>query len=264
MSGSTLIDATLVLAKLCGIVYEGIATGGNTLTLADSEHSMTSEKFAGGTIWILSGTYDGSCMVITQSANRTFTWETALAGDIITGVYYAVSLNKFTKQALKQAINFVLGRTDIVKIDDTTVITDTDEYTLPSGVNNIKKVFIASETSAPWGWVENNYWREIAGKLIFSAGNVPSDTGKIIRLVYKGKHGAIDETGDNSTLDDSLNEEYILWSAAKHLWRTRITLMGKDDPLAFDFFNEAIQEAANEAAKGKSINITKAVRHTGF
>ena len=119
---------------------------------------------------------------------------------------------------------------------------------------------MASETTNPYGWIESNSWQEIAGKLIFQPGKEPTDTGKIIRLVYLGKHDAIDETGSNNSFDESINEDYVLWTAAKQLWRTRIVAVGKDDPQAYDFFNEAIQESANEAASGKSIKIHKSIR----
>lgn len=257
-------EAMLELAKMTGMVMEGVSTGGSTTTLVDSEVEFPMEKFTGGTIWILSGTYIDSCMPVIESASKKFTWATALAGAVLTGTSYAVAQKTFSKQLLMQAINFVLGRVDIIKIDDTTVVASADEYTLPTGVKNVKRVYVASEASNPYGWIEDFSWQEVAGKLIFQSGKEPTDTGKIIRLVYLGKHGAITETGATNAFDATINEDYVLWSAAKHLWRTRIETMGKDDPQAFDFFNEAIQESANQAAVGKSIKIHKAIRGSGF
>lgn len=251
----------LEVARLCGIVYEGVSTGGSTKTLVDSQNIFKPEEYMNGTIWILSGTYDGACKEIIQSAENTITWNAALAGAIVSGVEYALATRKFSRQQLKQAVNWALRRIEIPAKDDSLAVSNADEYDLPEGVSNVKNIYVATGAGNPYGWLENNNWKEIAGKIVFFYGRQPSDTGKAIRIAYMKKHGALAEDGE---LDSQINEDLLFWMAAQYLWRQTIGTKGKDDPEAYDFFNEASQNVLNEAASSKTIRIKKSTGHTGF
>jgi hypothetical protein len=265
----TLRMAMLEVARMMGTVKTGTATGGTVNSLVDENSELVPGKYNGGTLWMLSGDNVDLCEIIKDSANMTFTLDDNLALPIEAGDMYAVALPKFSKMDLKQAINFVLAHTQIIRVNLALSVANSDTYNLPSGVKNVKKLFIAGNTSDPYQWQENHYWDEINGQLVFLPGKYPTDIGKPMKLVYMGNHGEIYELADDpaqqsNEIDASLNQDYILWSAVVFLWRMQVQKMGKDDPYAIDFLNEAKAEMDREKALGKSVTITKSVRYTGF
>lgn len=260
--------AALELGKLTGIIETGTATDGTTTKLIDTSIEFPPGKYANGTLWLLTGDNAGACEKIIESAAGSFTIGTAFSTAIAAGDLYAVGLPKFTKNDLIQAINFVLSHTQIIQVDETLSVVNSDQYALPTGVKNVKRVYIAGSNTAPYAWNENNSWEELNGNLIFHPGKHPTDTGKIIRLVYKSYHGELQEEeiveGDETDLDQSLNEDYILWAAAEQLWRMQVHRMGKDDPFAIDFLNEAKAEKEREKSIGKSVTVERSVRFSRF
>lgn len=238
--GKTLVESMLLLAKIMSNVYEGVSTAtGTTTTLIDADNVLPTEQFAGGTLFLLSGTYSGECRDVKSFAAGKFTVQKAFTGIVATAINYAAVDKTFQRNALKQAINFVLDTTDLLKFNSTLIVAGTDEYTLPTDVFNVKRIEVAGSNTPPYQYQINQFWEEINGNILFSPGREPNDTGAVLRVSYVGKHGAIEETGATNKLNDGIDINWLLWSAAAYLWRRYLQNVRKDNPTAIELLNEA-------------------------
>ena len=238
--GKTLPELMLLLAKVMGEVYEGSATSlGTSLVFTDTNNLESTERYEGGTVWLTSGTYSGEVRRVATFSNGEITVDAAFTGAVASAVTYAIADKIFPKYALKQALNWILDTADLLKFDTTLTVDGGDVYSLPTGVRNIKRVEIAASSSEPYQYDINTKWKEQSGTLVFLPGGEPSDTGAVIRLSYVGKHGTIDETGANDEVNDAIDINWLLWSAASYLWRRRLQVIKKDDPTAVEMLNEA-------------------------
>lgn len=234
---ATVRDALLEAARHMGAIREGIATGGSTTTLEDTLMNEPAANFAGGTLWMLSGDNDGLCDIVSQYNEGVATIETTLSTAIAAGDEYAIADAEYPKQKLKQAVMAALRFFSSLKTDDTkTVTANTEEYTLPTGVSNVKRVEVATSSSTPYGFVPNYYWKEWNGKLVFVGGKEPTTTGNIIRIWYEEYIGELSET-DN--IPDSVNLTWLKWAAVAWLYRDQIKRIQKDNPTNLDLLNEA-------------------------
>lgn len=262
---TTLVEAMLETARIMGVVKEGTATGGSTTTLIDTSLDDPAEYFTKGTIWILSGTYSGACDVVKMFNEGTFTLTTTLAGAIAAGVSYATADSEYPKYKLKQAVLSVLRNAPILKTNDTLTITaDTEEYSLPSGVFNVKRVDVATSSTSPYKFVPNLFWKEWNGKIIFAGGKEPSGTGNIIRLWYEGAHGEIAESG---SILSSIDINWLKWAAAAFLYRDLIKKIQKDNPTDIDLLNEAKTleaEAKRNAVRGELMSMPSDPKIAGW
>lgn len=238
-----LIDATLDLARFIGDVYRGVATGGNTSCLTDSNNPNGDGYYDGGTIWILTGNLAGKALVIDSYILKTFNFADQDDNDGATdeNVYaddqYAVINNAFPLPRLKEAINQLLVYFPTEKYDETlTVDVGNSEYTLPTGVRNIKKVEIATFLEAPYGYAAIPWWREINGKLEIQNGIFLDDEDHKIRLTYSGYHGEVD---DDDPIDPRIPPEYLRYAGTVWLWRNYIQRIENDSPISREMFNEA-------------------------
>ena len=238
--GKTLPEIMLLLAKVMGEVYDGAATSlGSTTVFTDTNNLEPTERFEGGTVWLTSGTYSGEVRRVATFANGEITVDAAFTGAVASAVTYAIADKIFPKYALKQAINWILDTADLLKFDTTLTVDGGDVYTLPTGVSNVKRVEIRTDSTEPYQYDINTKWKEQSGSLVFLPGGEPSNTGAVMRLSYIGKHGAIDETGSNDEINDAIDLNWIIWSAAAYLWRRRLQVIKKDDPTAVEMLNEA-------------------------
>lgn len=235
-------DAMLDLARLMMDVYEGQADAtGTKLTLIDSTNDENTELFQGGTIWFRSGTNNNLCKLIDTFNGGTFTWTGDVAANTASADFYAAAPADYPKRLLKQAIISVLTSAKIPKIISTlTVQTSTFEYSLPTGVGNVRLV----EIETPGEYVINDYWSEVNGKVVFDSGKEPGDPGKIIRILYMGYHGSIEEASYGTpaaydAISPFMDLNYLKWAGAVHLLRNALQKKGNDDPLLIQFFNEA-------------------------
>jgi len=234
---TTLIDAMLETARVIGAVREGTATGGSTTTLIDTQLNEASGYYKGGTIWLLSGDNDGTCDIVAGFGENTVTLTSTLAQTVAAGVCYAIANNEYPKHRIMQAVLTQLRFAKILKTNDTLAVTaDTEEYSLPSGVSNVRRVEVAASTSAPYGYAPNRFWKEWNGKIIFDKGYAPTSTGNKIRLWYEGIH---EEVGETEEILTSVDINWLKWSAAAFLYREEIKRIQKDNPTALDLLNEA-------------------------
>ena len=258
-------DITLQIARDICEHYTGSATASSTTSITDSTMQFQSGLFNNGTLWITSGTYAGTMRKVTTYGNGMISWGTALAGAPIAGTTITVADQKFPMHLLKQAVNAVLADYPLEK-QDTTLAVDVDnfgEYTLPSGVNNVLQVEIATEDASPYGYVKNYQWREQGGTLEIYDGLWAYQDGKKVRLTYQGKHGEVDDAIDFSALVDS---EYLRYAAEAWMWRNYILKMKKDDPQAIDMLNEAkFLEAQRKSVALAPVRLTsRPIRMAGY
>lgn len=184
---TTLFDVILCLSDRVVQPHRGVSTDtGTTTTLIDKDTTTQDGYFNEGTLLIQTGTYLGTFHKVTKYLSTgTFTIATAVAGNIPSGVrYQAVPI---PLDDMIAAVNGALREIGLVLAEDSTltVVPGQYEYTLPSGVSDVRKIEdIISDIP-----VEKNRWTEIAGKIRFDVGFQPM--GDNIRLTYKAKHAFV-------------------------------------------------------------------------
>lgn len=234
---TTLAEATLELAKIMNPVYEGTATSGSLVYIADMNMPIQQGEFDGGTLWMTSGSSSGLSGVVKSHAQNKLTLSAAMSGSVIdTGDDYAVADDTFPRYMLVQAIKNVLRMTDIPEIDTTHTATD-GECTL-TGISNVRRVLVDGDI--------NYYWKEVDGKIIFDDEDTEGDL-----TIYYLKH-ANTVTSDTDTIDPAVSLDYLLWSAAVYLWRWRLQQIKKDDPTAAEMAAEALRNQQLSELKART------------
>src|SRR3990167_2392531 len=229
----TLFDLTLDLARLLGVVSEGVATGGSTTTIADTVERVEDDDYwNSGTAWI---TYDAAGAGAAPQGEYSFVSDYALSGGLLTlrstltaavaaNDRYAVAAKRYPLQILIQKINEAQGV--IEKVDTSTVVIASDqrEYNLPADVLELKQVLVQTnlDDSDDNGWEKIYDWDTektavgTADKLIlmrqFSAGYA-------VKLVYTAYHAVLRVATDK--LDENIHKKKIIYSAQVGclLWR---------------------------------------------
>jgi len=218
-----LFDALYDLAFILQDFVRSTATGGSTSTLVDTvARSEGSDFFDNGTLFILSGNNADKALVISDwnSTTKTFTFAAqalaCAAGDI-----YAAIPKDFPKGLMIESINRALKGTDLPKTDETLTTTGyQEEYTLPAGVYNVKRVAIATSLVAPYYFSEHVNWKEREGLLVFDTDYEPKVDSYKIRLSYNVKPSAV--SADSDTIDDLILSDYLTWKAAVYALRWRL------------------------------------------
>jgi len=242
---TTLADMTLRVAKICGEVLEGIATGGSGTTLIDT--TITGSLYPdsywdGGTIWFVTGVtgaYQGLSAVISHWNAGASTWTYPLPSGTFTlvpaaGDYYAVAQNQFTRHALVNAVNMALYEIGkmLLSVDATVTGTgDTDTITLPSGVSDVRRIIIEDDRSY--------YWNEANGVIYFDTDMGPA-VGDTLRLFYMGNHAAVDADTDAIS---GVDEERLAWAAAVYALRDAMKPSGADRAAMNTRYQEAVARA---------------------
>lgn len=231
----TVFTAALELSKLLNDTQEGTATGGSTTTLLDTSRTEPDDHFNGGTIWFISGNNANKSAVITDWAigTGTFTFATQ-TGACAASNLYACASKDYPRWLLYQSINKALQSIGDILDRDTSLVTveDQSDYTLPSGVYNVKRVEIALDSDAPYRWQIQRNWREIEGKIVFDPGHEPLADDYTIRLTYMAPHSAIDD--DTDTISDYIHKELLVWAAALHAYEWRMGRVERDEPWVKD------------------------------
>jgi len=135
------------------------------------------------------------------------------------------------------------------KEDETlTTTASTLSYTLPTGVYNVRQVWIGLSTTSPYDYWQHHNCHVRDGKLRFDDGKEP-DAGYKIKLVYNTTPALL--TTDAGVIADSYPREWLAWEAATHAYRWRIQMDRGKDPAAAVLMNESLQKAATLAAELK-------------
>lgn len=232
---TTLVEAMLETARLVGVVYEGVATGGSTTSLTDTRRTEQAEFFSGGALFITSGALSGKVLPITSSGANTITFPAQTKAVAAGDTYVAITKSIGGIDALKQAVLYGLRHYGEIMLSDDTSLTlgSGKEYIIPDNIKDIRRVEVKDSGGS---FVPNYYWKEIDGKLIFDS----EPEAGIARIWYAGIHPTIKET---ESLNNNTKIEHIKWLAAEYMWRLLIQTTHKDNNIAIDMLNEAKAEA---------------------
>jgi hypothetical protein len=219
-----LFDALYSLAFVLQDFVRSTATSGSNTTLIDTVARFEGDDFFdNGTLFIVSGNNADKAPVISNwwNASKTFTipdqGAACAAGDI-----YAAIPKDFPKGLLVEAINQAL--VDIGQLPKTdatlTTVSAQEEYDLPTGVDEVKRVEIAHSLVTPYNYVPNVNWIEREGKLVFDTDYEPNTDGYKMRLSYNVDHAAV--SADSDTIDDLIHPKLLTWTAAVYALRWRL------------------------------------------
>jgi hypothetical protein len=248
----TLADLTRQVARLVTRTVIGATTSApsNATQLIDTVNlaGFPDNNFVGGTAWITSGVNAGRSRVVTafsDSADRLTT--AAFPSNIASGISFEVAASDFVEyRDLRQAVALALR--EIGKIesrDDTVAIVDGQLiYDLPTGVAHVTDVYVLEDPGDDDEKPKiNHHWEEVSGQLVFEECHEPGTLyGTKIRIVYEHFHSEL--VGDTDALDDQVDEEYLVYLAARQAMRLAYKRFGKagSDTIP-EWLNEAIEES---------------------
>lgn len=228
----TLAEAMLETGRVLDTVHEGAATSGTTAYLKDTNLKAQADEYAGGTLWMLSGSNSGTVLSIKTSTENTLALVETLTIAIAAADKYAIlSGTRFKREDIRQAVRWAIKRMNIPKQITTLKVAAADKgiVTMPTGINaisNIKQVFVDDSI--------NKHWAEINGTLVFDDDGIEGS----LRVIYVSQVADADlEEGDYIAPEIDLN--YLIWSSAVNCWRKVIQQVKKDDPTAVEMMNEA-------------------------
>lgn len=247
----TLFDLTYELARLLGVVSEGVATGGSTSSIADTvERTEANDFWNGGTAWI---TYDAAGAGAAPQGEYSFVSDFANSGGVVTlrstltaavasDDRYAIAGLRYPLQLLIQKVNEVLSTIPIQK-DDITTITianEQTEYSLPSDVWDLKEVWLQtnvddSDDTRPsrlYDWHVQKSATGTANKLILDR---QFTSGDILKLVYLANHQTLRVATDK--LDDTIHVNRVLYDAAVRCLLWYKSKVGDSDTSVNDLLN---------------------------
>lgn len=268
---TTAFDAMLaLLARVLGCT-EGVATGGSSTTIVDSDLGGTDDEWTSGTAFIITdgggagAAPENETARITDYASTTGTI-TVASGDFsaapASGDTYGVC--KVPRYRLYQALNNALRDLGPVPFEDDTSLdtaASTKRYTLPAAAKrDLRQVWVARRTSAPFDWEEQHNWYVIQNRstydLMFREQPVAS---RDIRLVYVGPHATLDADAD--TINDAVPLDYLAWRAAfwEYMWRSQ--QQGRDPERWVGLMNMAAEYASQALQKHPIILPAYSPRH---
>jgi len=251
---TTLFQAMLETARLVGGLKSGTASaGGSVTTLIDTNRYEQADYYNSGTLFLHAHT-DATLTtrtyftkVITDYAltTGTFTFGTGFGTAIAAAERYSVT--NVHKESLIQAINSALTYMgDYTTIDETlTVTSNATEYTLPSGVANVKRIESYVSGDAPYGFTPVMTWHERGGT-IYLPYEINHTPGNKVRVWYNKFHDVVDS--DEDTILDIYNLKRLAWTAAYMFMLNRMEYSGNSDQreeLLLGTFAQQAQRLAN-------------------
>lgn len=247
----TLFNLTHELARLLGVVSEGVATGGSTTTIVDTvERTEASDFWNGGTAWItydaggLSAAPQGEYSFISDfdATTDTLTLRSTLSAAVVANDRYAVAGLRYPLQLLIQKVNEVL-RTIPIQKDDITTITIAalqTEYSLPADVWSIKEVWIQrnptdtndTQPTKLYDWGVQKSATGTANKLVLERQFTAND---ILKVTYLTEHQTLRVATDK--LDDSIHINRVIYDAAVRCLLWYKSKVGDSDTSVNDLLN---------------------------
>lgn len=242
----TLAKMMLDVARLAADVLDGTATGGTTTTLIDTTNLIQDSSYwMGGTLFMnCADTTDANDIVtpVLRFGETTLTIATQ-SGAVAAGTAYSVVSPVYSTNEIKQAVLDVLRSRPAEYVDTSlTVVSGTTEYTLPTGVKNIRRVMVDG--------VISQHWREVNGELVFNETHAPT-TGTIM-LIYCVPQGDIAYT---TAISGTYDLDWLKWTALVNLLRIRINRVGNDKPILIELLNEAKTEEQNAMRRAKMLPV---------
>lgn len=261
----TTAEILLKIAQRLGILRHGTAsTSGTTTTLVNSGALEPTGYYDGGTIWFISGDLAGKTAVITTwvlGSTYTFTYPTQSAATA-SGNRYAVATKEYRRDMLVNALNVALAEVGPFDNFDQTLTTVLDQeiYTLPAGVDNVKRVEIATSATSPYKWeaVHRN-WHEENGYLYLSDSHLPGTAGLPIRLTWTGGHTNVN--ADTDEISEDVNEDLLAALAALNAAQERAMIVGTSDKSPLTRLQMLAPQVASLRARFPVRRATKTVRY---
>ena len=229
MATYTLFDLTYRVARELGILKEGVATGGSTTTIIDTnERTEENDYWNSGTAWILKDA--GGAGAAPEKEYARITDHVAATGTVTIGTLtaavgagdrYAVADKWVPLNIIISQINSALLDLGAVPIVDTTTVTIADqqtEYSLPVAAGlDLRQVLIQGQTTDS----NDNRWKEIVGWHVLNAAPAGTpilvldnqySTGYDLMLVYMGQHAMLSASTD--ALSEHVPIERVVYPAA--------------------------------------------------
>jgi hypothetical protein len=198
-------------------------------------------------------------------ATKTFTFATQSA--LVAGVLYAASPWDFPRDKLIEAINKALQSLDNIPNEDVTLTTveSQEEYAVPSGAEDLRRVEIATETATPYRYYILHHWSVMPGtgklRLPWDVADY-LETGYKMRLTYIGRH--TDLTTDAGVVSAYIHPDVVKWGAAVHALREKIAKRGEDDQTTPKLLNDATAQYASALAKHPVPDVPKDYSYPAF
>jgi hypothetical protein len=247
----TLFDLTYELARLLGVVSEGVATGGSTTTIIDTvERTEADDFWNGGTAWI---TYDaggagaapqGEYSFISDftASSDTITLRSTLTAAVAASDRYAVAGLRYPLQLLIQKINEVLSTIPLRKDDVATIVIadEQTEYSLPSDVWEVKELWLQTNVDDTndtqpvklYDWEFQKSATGTANKILLKRQFTADD---IVNVVYLTYHQTLRIATDK--LDDTIHINRVLYDAAVRCLLWYKSKVGDSDTSVNDLLN---------------------------
>jgi hypothetical protein len=236
----TLFDAAYRVARELGIVTEGLATGGSTTTIVDTnDRTETDDFWNSGSAFILSASGaapEGEFSVIKDFVNSTstVTVRDTLGATVASGDKYALGRRRYPLYTIIQNVNKILTRILIEVTDKTTLdtVAATEYSTAPIAANlSIREVWIQGRTGDADDnrWIPITNWRRektatgTADLLIFDW-RYPQSRDILIK--YIGEHGEL--ANDSDTIDRTIHMDRIVYPAVVECLNWRKAKTGHD------------------------------------
>ena len=248
----TLFDATYRVARELGIVTEGLATGGSTTTIIDTNDLLQADNYwNGGSVWIL---YDslgtgvapqGEFGIIKASTtvDDTVTLRTALTTAPASGDKYAIGKRRYPLYTLIQKVNQALIDMGPYEIWDKTTLDGVaaqSEYSIAIAANrDVRRVYMPRSSDANdtrykelFGWKMQKTALGTADLLVFPY-QIP--VGRDIYYVYSGPHPTLVKSSDK--IDESVWLERLVAEGVLNclMWRLQKVGTGEgiEDQIAY-------------------------------
>lgn len=213
----TFYDLSLDVARIVipDMLVDGEVTASATTSITDTENIVQQdEHFSKGILWINSGTYSGRVIPITTHFGNKVNWATALAGAPATGVLFTIAPRVYSLPVIRAKIMQALYDTYVEDEDDTlTGDGETLEFTLPTGVYDIKRVRIEHPTDAT-NFYYSSHWKPKNGKIKFDYGFAPEDNYKVV-LIHAAQHDTL--SSYNSEVNHEIDTNWLKLKAAEYL-----------------------------------------------
>lgn len=265
---AVLFDLIYRTARLLGAVTEGIATGGSTTTIVDTNDRTEAANFwNGGTAFLIrdaggaGAAPEKQSSVISSFTGNTLTLRTALTVAAAVNDKYGVTRERYTRPLLIQKVNEALQKLGTVPVVDTTTLdtaANQTEYTLPIAAKfDLRQVFVQGKTGDANDnqWIPYYHWHlgtagANATGLIFTDHQLFA--GRDIRIVYMADHAELHADGDN--LSEYIHMDRVVYEAAAGCLLYRKQLDGRDDPT----LNEQINYMADRAQRAAQMYLVHA------
>lgn len=229
---TTLYQALKEVALRIGDVRQGVATGGSTTTLVDTNLDEPDGYYNGGTLFLETSPPMITLVYTWQADIKTFTIR-PVGITISAGTPYLAVGPRYPLDVLRNAIAIAVFETARQMEVYETTTDGTAKVTLPDEVWDVRHVeYEASEGQ----WKTHYAWRIKGGDLYFLTN--PPESGTALKIFYASTP-AIPQT--YSATFAHINTESLIINACKQALIWRNYRVGRDEPNTTELLNYYLQ-----------------------